>query len=502
MTMTPTEVRNATQDLSGLLNRFTDVALSGTPRVCISQSYYFKVFPDCAPTDTPTFDPALWKTYDDTTLSGTPKLLVFEHNNDLYWVKGYPTAAETLNPTADIIQNLVTAVPDDAVAGDPKIFRMLSSGNSYYFKAYERAGFDEAPPEEEIPLPAGTLSLISTLQMDPGVAAVRALLFVEPAMLYRDAEIDSWLNQAAIDVSGKSLCCQDIKTLYVPVQDLSRSLNRFTGDVTLSGSPRVCISQAHYFKVFPTHAGTETSLVDPPAWETYDDTTLSGTPKRLGFAYAGELYWVKGYPTAEATSNPTADSIQNLAFAVPDDAVAGTPVVFEILSGGNYHYFKAYKLSGYAVCDTLLTLPLPAGTLKLFSVHRTNDGGYPQGMMRIHPRMMGHLPAAASGDSHFFYEFAQELGLAPGGGSLGCTLNLHRAYLVDTFVDLPDDLQSLAILYAYVLALYKALKFETAALEYHTYLQTLFQIRRGIYGMDSADDKANFMLADRKEVVR
>jgi hypothetical protein len=497
MDMTPTEVRNATQDLSGLLNRLTDVALSGTPRVCISQSYYFKVFSDCEPTDTPTFEPSLWKTYDNADLSGTPKLLVFEHDNDLYWVKGYPTASETLNPTADIIQNLVTAVPDDAVAGDPKIFRMLSGGNSYY----ERAGFDEIPSEEEIPLPAGPPPLLSTIQMEAGVAAVRALLSAEPAaILYRDAEIDSWLNQAAIDVSGKSLYCQEIKTLYAPVQDLSGSLSRFM-DVTLSGTPRVCISQGHYFKVFPTRAGTETSIVAPQAWETCDDTALSGTPKRLGFAYAGELYWVKGYPTAEATSNPTDDPVQNLVFAVPDDSVAGTPVVFEILSGGNYHYFKAYKLTGYAVCDTLLTLPLPAGTLKLFSVLRTNDGGYPQGMMRIHPRMMGHLPDAASGDSHFFYEFAQELGLAPGGGSLGITLNLHRAYLVDAFVDLPDDLQSLAIIYAYVLALYKALKFETAAMAYQTYLQTLFQIRRGIYGMDS-DDKANFMLADRKELVR
>jgi hypothetical protein len=269
----------------------------------------------------------------------------------------------------------------------------------------------------------------------------------------------------------------------------------------LSGTPRVCISRSYYFKVFPAREGSETPSSDPETWLTYDDADLSGTPKRLGFAYDGDLYWVKGYPAAVATSNPTDDSIKDLAFSVPDDAVAGALAVFQILSGGNYYYFKAYKLYGYAVCDALLTLPLPSGTLKLLSVYRTDDGGYPQGLMRIHPRMVGHLTDATSGDSRFFFEFAQELGLTPGGGSLGITLNLHRAYLVDAYVDLPDDLQPSAILYAYVMALYKALKFESSAVSYKTYLQTLFQIRREIYEMD-ADDKADFILADRKELVR
>ena len=493
--MTPTEVRNAVNDLSASLNRYSDVDLSGTPRVCICQSRYFKVFPTCAGSEMPPFDPTAWKTYDDAALSGTPTLLCFAHGVNLYWVKGYFTAAATSNPSADIIQNLAVAFLDDAVAGDPAVFRILSGGAYYYFKAYKRPGYDEVI----LPLPLVTPLTLAT-PLTEARDAVRALLPDPAAVLYPDAEIDSWLNLAVIDVSGKSLCCRENKPIYAPVNDLSDFVNR-CADVALSGAPRVCISQSHCFKVFPTRAGTEMLGLDSGAWKTYNDAALSGTPKRLGFAYDGDLYWVKGYPTASATSNPTDDDIQNLAFAVPDDAVAGALAAFRILSGGNYYYFKAYKLYGYAVCDELLTLPLPSGTLKLLSVHRTNDGGYPQGMMRVHPRVMGHRDVAASGDSRFFFDFAGELGLTPGGGLSGITLNLYRAYLADAFVDLPDELQPSAIIYAYILALYKALKFETAAMSYRTYLQNLFQIRNGIYEMD-ADDKTDVILADRKELVR
>jgi hypothetical protein len=131
-------------------------------------------------------------------------------------------------------------------------------------------------------------------------------------------------------------------------------------DVALSGTPRVCITHSHYFKVFPTRAGSETPAGDRDAWKTYDDSALSGTPKRIGFAYAGELYWAKGYPTPAATANPTADIVQNMAFAVSDDTVSGEPAVFRILSGGNYYYFKAYLDSVLQVQELYVNASLDA----------------------------------------------------------------------------------------------------------------------------------------------
>lgn len=494
MDMTFTETIAAVQDLSNAVNRMDDAALSGTPRVCLSQSYFFKVFPDRGSTETPSFEPVPWKTYDDTTLTGVPKLLGFAFHDSLYFLKGYPVPDAASNPTTDIIQNLVTAFRDSDVSGEAVIFRVLSGSSYYYFKAYKQTG-SVAP----VPVTPGAPTVIST-PLTEARDAVRVLLADGDAALCSDAEIESWLNLAAIDVSAKTLCCQENNTLYAPVNDLTGALNRIA-DETLSGTPRVCIAQSCYFKVYPDRAGAGTPSLDPEAWQTCDDTGLSGTPRRLGFAFNGDLYWVKGYPTATAADNPTADPVQDLPFAVPDDAVAGPPAVFELLSGGDYYYFKAYQLYGYAVCDDLLTLPLPSGTLKLLSVLRTTDGGSPQGLMRVHPRILGRLPGSGAGDPRYFFEFAGELGLTPGGGAAGLKLNLYRAYLTATFEELPDDLQPSAIIYAYVLALYKAFQFETAALAYQQYLYNIFQIRGSIYEL-GRDNKADAMLPDRKELVR
>lgn len=506
MDMTFTEMMDAVIDLSGALNRLTDVALSGTPRVCLSQSYYFKVYSDVAGTETPPYNPAAWKTYDDTTLSGAPLLLAFAVAGELYFLKGYSVIADILNPTHDLVQNLVTVFDDDVIMGETVTFRMFSGASSYYFKAYKQTGVYEptvTPDPEEPPITPEGQTLTTEEQITPTTEArdaVRVLLADDDDALCSDAEILSWLSLAAIDVSAKTLCCRENNTLYVPVNDLTGALNQLA-DETLSGTPRVCVAQSCYFKVFPDRAVPGTPSLDPEAWQTCDDTGLSGTPQRLGFAFNGDLYWVKGYTVATAVDNPTADPVQYLPFAVPDDAVAGPPAVFELLSGGDYYYFKAYQLYGYAVCDDLLTLPLPTGTLKLLAVLRTTAGGSPQGLMRVHPRILGRLPGGGAGDPRFFFEFAGELGLMPGGGDAGLKLNLYRAYLTDTFEALPDDLQPSAIIYAYVLALYKAFKFETAAMVYQQYLSNIFQIRGSIYET-GRDNKADAMLPDRKELVR
>ena len=348
------------------------------------------------------------------------------------------------------------------------------------------------------------------MTLTEGRNSVRDMLREPSAISFSDDQINSWLNQAAVDASAKSLCCRENTAIYIPVNDISDLVNRLD-DVALSGAPRICITQSHYFKVYPGKAGSETPAADPAAWRTYDDATLSGTPVRLGFAYGGVHYGFTGYALAAATTGATGDAVQSLPLDVPDDAITGPPAVFRIFSDESTpYYFKAYELADFEIdsllagctfSDTLLTVPLPADTLKLISVHRTNDGGFPQGLTRIHPRIMGHLQNATTGDPRFFYEFSSELGLAPGGGATGITLGLHRALLVNEFIDLPDDLQPSAILYASMLGSYKALKFETGAAFYQAYLQNVFQIRRWIYGMD-ADDKTEFMIADRKEVVR
>jgi hypothetical protein len=333
-----------------------------------------------------------------------------------------------------------------------------------------------------------------SMTLAEGTAAVRAMLNEPSAVGCTDAQIENWLHLGGRDVCTKVLCNRENETVYVPANDLSTELNCLA-DAILSGTPRICVSESHYFKVLPTKSGVETPPTDPAAWKTYDNATLSGTPKRLGFSYGGYLYWVKGYPTPAATNNPTGDAIQNLVYDVPDDAVAGAPNLFRILSGGAYYYFKAYRIANYAQCDEILTLPLDADTLKLISVARTPDGGKPRGLMNIHPEKVGHINGSASGDPRFFWEFAKQLGLVPGGGSAGFALNVHRACFVDAFTDVPDDLQPPCLYYAYVMACYKAGKFKTAAVVYKSYLQTLMSIRKWIYEMEK-DGKGDMRIPD------
>jgi hypothetical protein len=281
MDMSLTETLNAVQDLSDVLNGLTDVALSGTPRICGCQTYFFKVFPTYAGSAAAPFDPLSWKSYDNADLSGSPKLLAFAHNGNVYLIKGYPSAEETANPTTDIVQNLMTKFRDDIVSGDPTIFRILSGANYYYFKAYRETDFIEPA----VPITPATPSVIAT-PLSEARTALRALLQDPAAILYPDTEIDSWLNMAAVDVSGKTLCCRENNMFYVPVNDLSGSLNRII-DVVLSGTPRVC--ETKNLQGLSNQRGRDSTSSGPCCVENF---------RRYGPSWYAETAWlcIRGRP--------------------------------------------------------------------------------------------------------------------------------------------------------------------------------------------------------------
>lgn len=340
-----------------------------------------------------------------------------------------------------------------------------------------------------------------SMTMAEGRATVRSMLHEPLPEAYTDAEIDAWIELASRDVCAKVLCNRENKAIYVPANDMTTELNCLT-DVILSGTPRVCVSESHYFKVYPNKSGSEAPSSDPLSWRTYDDAVLSGPPMRLGFAHSGYLYWTKGYPYISSADNPTIESIQALVYDVPDDVVSGDQSVFRILSGGNYYYFKAYRIANYAQCDETLTLPVPADNLKIFSVQKTVDGGKPRGLFCVHPSKVGHLDDAAGAEPSFFWEYAGKMGLMPGGcGAAGFVLQLHRAYFVESFTDIPDDLQPSCLYYAFVLACYKAGKFQTGAMVLKAYLQYLMQVRQLIYELEQ-DTREDFRLPERMNAQR
>jgi hypothetical protein len=141
--------------------------------------------------------------------------------------------------------------------------------------------------------------------------------------------------------------------------NLATALN-ILSDCVLSGLPRIVKANNLYFKVYPTKDSSEIRAVDPVAFKTYDDAILSGTPQLIGFRYMDRIFWMKGYPAASSTANETTDEIQNIFSTASDALVSGIPYVFRILTGGNYYYFKAYRLiQTTAIWQNIYPVPAP-----------------------------------------------------------------------------------------------------------------------------------------------
>jgi len=137
-----TPVYLPTNDLSTELNQLADVVLSGPPRIVASRNVYFKVWPVKSGSETPSTNPSGWKSYNDATLSGSPIRIGFRHGGYLYWLKGYPNISIASGETADSLQDITYPVVDDTITGTPSVFRILTGGAYYYFKAYRIAGHE------------------------------------------------------------------------------------------------------------------------------------------------------------------------------------------------------------------------------------------------------------------------------------------------------------------------------------------------------------------------
>lgn len=369
-----------------------------------------------------------------------------------------------------------------------------------------------------------------------GIAAIRSMIGAPSAVAVSDGEIEGWLDVAARDVSAKTLGCRErYGPIPVPAHEFTGKAN-LLAPVALSGTPRVCVasdgSTTFYYKVYPTKAGTETPTTEPSGWKTYEDRTLSGTAQYLGLSLAGQAWWVIGYPDvvhaspAEEAAWPgtaTGDDVQSLLYPCADPVfvdllsesgsiitdeeenhlAAESTAVFRILSGGSYCYFSAYQglLGTFGQCDEQVTLPVPTGTLKVFSVHKEDDAGNSESLVCIHPRLVGHAAGMEAGASRFFWEFGNVLGLAPGGAGNGFTVCLHRAALVDRFCLLPEEIQPAALYYAYTMACYKEGKFRRGAMALQAYLPYVAQARRWVYEM-WRDGRGDFAIPDGRLVVR
>jgi hypothetical protein len=337
------------------------------------------------------------------------------------------------------------------------------------------------------------------MTLPEGVVEVRAVMNEPVPVVLSDTEIEAWLSLAAVDVCLKTLGHCAVEPIYLPANDLSGELEQFA-DSALSGTPRVVEDQSVYFKVYPTKAAGG-APVAPSAWKSWDDTTLSGTPRRIGFRHGSGLFWMMGYPTAAALNNPTADADQDLLYDVPAGTVAGTPWAFCLETGGVAYYFKAYELTGYPAADGLLMHPVPTGLVKTKALQRLGDGGSILGLVQTRPAQFGHLNQDADIDPLYYNDFAQTLFLHPGGGARGLAVYLAGAFYTVDFTELADELQPPCLVYAIMLAHYKIGKYATGAALYRQYLSMVLDLREALYPL-AMDGLEAVRLADAMEKSR
>jgi hypothetical protein len=101
-----------------------------------------------------------------------------------------------------------------------------------------------------------------------------------------------------------------------------------------------------YFRpAFARRASVE-ELSFPPVL-TYADAAVSGAPKLLRFAYMGNHYYIKAYPTIGAEAGSSGDDASPNLYLADDAALSGNPLIFNLLttiSSVQYteYFFKVY----------------------------------------------------------------------------------------------------------------------------------------------------------------
>lgn len=78
---------------------------------------------------------------------------------------------------------------------------------------------------------------------------------------------------------------------------------------------------------------------------TYTDSAVSGAPKLVRFAWMGNWYYVKAYPTIAAEAGGSGDDAADDLYLINDAGLSGAPTVFSLLSNGYAEYYwKAYPV--------------------------------------------------------------------------------------------------------------------------------------------------------------
>jgi len=131
--------------------------------------------------------------------------------------------------------------------------------------------------------------------------------------------------------------------------------------------------------------------------------------------------------------------------------------------------------------------------LKIYGAVYYDSTNTYRGLMKIHPRMIQHLPESTAGEPYYWYHFGDEFGIFPVSNAAVVTatgkVKVFYSMADETITNLPYYYQLPAILYAVAAARRKEKRYAEAAQFYMMYASSLSFYRADLYerGVDSKD---------------
>lgn len=121
-----------------------------------------------------------------------------------------------------------------------------------------------------------------------------------------------------------------------------------------------------------------------------------------------------------------------------------------------------------------------------------------RGLVKIHPRMVGYLPANDDADPEYWYHFGDRVGIHPVPDSMNASdrLVIYYALTSETITDLPERYQPLVINYAAAMCFLKRRMNQAAVSMYTIYLNDVKFARNDLERME-VDNLNMFQIPSR-----
>jgi len=314
-------------------------------------------------------------------------------------------------------------------------------------------------------------------------AYVRALLAEPRALLFGDHEIENWKKQACMDISSKALCYETSDLITLVENQLEYA------------KPSGCI------KIYACLRGG-------PGWiQHFDNTNWETYP--LGMYGTDQPVW-DGSQWVFAPENPIGD-LDELGTWVESYRPTKIRLTIAAEGGGSGPFVVALYdtnddvLVGDADYTSLDELTITWGDYDIgYLSFEAGIGGYEitniefyittqpdKGLMKIHPRQVGHASEMKSGPPEFYYDFAGRLGFYPvcDAANAGKNVTVLFSRLTDDICNIPIEYRLYAVLYVLYRALIKARKYASARIIVKIYLRNLLFQRQDLYerGVDTRE---------------